>query len=245
MPCCAPAPSTSPHRDVRTGRRGRPARIQPARGGSAIRPWCRPRPNGAGCVQSATCRRLRRAGRPLVAAQQACPCLTGTSPPAPLTLHRSPPWPLDDQFFSADGTRACFRFVIHYHNTGTFYGHPPTGERGTMSETHAVRLRDGRISEQVVGDNNFSLPHQELVSWGMDFPRDTPDPVPVEYVRASTTEHTPGGFPEEVGYGYHWWVTTVGCHHAYFDAGYGGQYIFVVLDLDLVAVATARCALAP
>ena len=69
--------------------------------------------------------------------------------------------------------------------------------------------------------------------------------VPVEYVRASTTEHTPGGFPEEVGYGYHWWVTTVGWHHAYFAAGYGGQYIFVVSDLDLVAVTTARYDLAP
>ena len=49
---------------------------------------------------------------------------------------------LHDEFASADGTRACFRFVIHFHNTGPFYGNPPTGEQGTMSETHAVRLRD-------------------------------------------------------------------------------------------------------
>ena len=48
-----------------------------------------------------------------------------------------------------------------------------------MSETHAMRLRDGRVSEQAVGDNNFSLPRQELVSWDMDFPRDTPDSEPV------------------------------------------------------------------
>jgi 8-hydroxy-5-deazaflavin:NADPH oxidoreductase len=86
---------------------------------------------------------------------------------------------LHDQFFSADGERACFRFVIHFHNTGTFYGKPPTGERGTMSETHAVRLRDGKIVEQFVGDNNFAMPHQELIAWSMDFPRDTPDPNPV------------------------------------------------------------------
>jgi quinol monooxygenase YgiN len=83
---------------------------------------------------------------------------------------------LHDQFFSPDGTRACFRFVIHFENRGTFYGKPPTGERGTMSETHAVRMRDGRIVEQFVGDNNFSMPYQELVRWGMEFPRDTPDP---------------------------------------------------------------------
>jgi ketosteroid isomerase-like protein len=85
---------------------------------------------------------------------------------------------LHDEFGSADGSRACFRFVIHFHNTGPFYGNPPTGERGTMSETHAVRLRDGKIVEQFVGDNNFSMPHQELVTWGMDFPRETPDPYP-------------------------------------------------------------------
>jgi len=86
---------------------------------------------------------------------------------------------LHDHFASPDGTRLCFRFVIHFENTGVFYGQSPTGEQGTMSETHAVRLRDGRIVEQFVGDNNFSIPHQELVSWGLDFPRDTPDPNPV------------------------------------------------------------------
>jgi ketosteroid isomerase-like protein len=86
---------------------------------------------------------------------------------------------LHDEFYSADETRACFRFVIHFHNTGPFYGNAPTGEQGTMSETHAVRVRDGRIVEQFVGDNNFSMPHQELVTWKMDFPRDTPDPNPV------------------------------------------------------------------
>jgi hypothetical protein len=86
---------------------------------------------------------------------------------------------LHDEFSSGDGQRVCFRFVIHFHNTGPFYGNPPTGERGTMSETHAVRLRDGKIIEQIVGDNNFSMPYQELVAWQMDFPRDTPDPNPV------------------------------------------------------------------
>jgi predicted dinucleotide-binding enzyme/predicted ester cyclase len=85
---------------------------------------------------------------------------------------------LHDQFSSADGTRVCFRFVIHFHNTGSFYGKPPTGEHGTMSETHAVRLRDGKIVEQFVGDNNFAMPYQELVVWQMTFPRDTPDPNP-------------------------------------------------------------------
>ena len=85
---------------------------------------------------------------------------------------------LHDQFFSPEGSRACFRFVIHYANLGPFYGNPPTGEQGTMSETHAVRIRDGKIVEQFVGDNNFSMPYQELVTWGMDFPREKSDPSP-------------------------------------------------------------------
>jgi hypothetical protein len=97
---------------------------------------------------------------------------------------------LHDEFASADATRACFRFVIHFHNTGPFYGHAPTGEQGTMSETHAVRLRDGRIVEQFVGDNNFSMPHQELVTWGIDFPRDTPDPSPVLAEAAAEAQPT-------------------------------------------------------
>jgi 8-hydroxy-5-deazaflavin:NADPH oxidoreductase len=96
---------------------------------------------------------------------------------------------LHDQFSSADGQRACFRFVIHFHNTGAFYGNPPTGERGTMSETHAVRLLNGKIVEQFVGDNNFAMPYQELVAWQMDFPRDTPDPNP------AITEATTSGEP--------------------------------------------------
>ncbi|HEV2779266.1 MAG TPA: ester cyclase [Actinophytocola sp.] len=85
---------------------------------------------------------------------------------------------LHDEFYDPTGTRACFRFVLHWHNTGPFFGHPPTGDRGTMSETHAIRIEDGRIVEQWVGDNSFQLPYQELVQFGMDFPRDTPDPYP-------------------------------------------------------------------
>jgi quinol monooxygenase YgiN len=72
--------------------------------------------------------------------------------------------------------------AVETHESGpafNAYGNAPTGEQGTMSETHAVRLRDGRIVVQFVGDNNFSMPHQELVTWAMDFPRDTPDPSPV------------------------------------------------------------------
>jgi predicted ester cyclase len=85
---------------------------------------------------------------------------------------------LHDEFYSADGTRACWRIRLHYHNTGPFYGNPPTGEAGVMTEIHAVRISGGRITEHVVGDNAFHMPHQELVAWQMPFPEHTPDPAP-------------------------------------------------------------------
>ncbi len=85
---------------------------------------------------------------------------------------------LHDEFYSADGTRACWRIRLHYHNTGPFYGNPPTGETGVMTETHVVRLDGGRIVEQVVGDNSFHMPHQELVTWQMPYAQAIADPAP-------------------------------------------------------------------
>jgi ketosteroid isomerase-like protein len=85
---------------------------------------------------------------------------------------------LHDEFASADGTRVCWRVRLHFHNTAPFFGNPPTGERGVMSETHSITVRDGRIARFVVGDNLFVMPHQELVTWKMDFPAGTQDPDP-------------------------------------------------------------------
>jgi ketosteroid isomerase-like protein len=84
---------------------------------------------------------------------------------------------LHDEFYSADSTRACWRIRLHYRNTGPFYGNPPTGEAGVMTETHAVRISGGRITEHVVGDNTFHMPRQELVAWHMPYPERTPDPA--------------------------------------------------------------------
>lgn len=58
--------------------------------------------------------------------------------------------------------------------------------------------------------------------------------VPAEYVRASTQPQSAGGFPEAAKYGYLWWVTEQQGHRAFFAAGKGGQYIYVIPDLDLV-----------
>ena len=62
--------------------------------------------------------------------------------------------------------------------------------------------------------------------------------VPAQWVTESTRAHvSTGGYG--VGgddYGYHWWVTSADGHDAFVAAGFGGQLIEVVPDLDLVVV---------
>jgi CubicO group peptidase (beta-lactamase class C family) len=45
-------------------------------------------------------------------------------------------------------------------------------------------------------------------------------------------------------YGYGWWMRELGGHRAYYAWGFGGQYIFVVPDLDLVVVTTSSSTVA-
>jgi CubicO group peptidase (beta-lactamase class C family) len=45
-------------------------------------------------------------------------------------------------------------------------------------------------------------------------------------------------------YGYGWWVRDLGEHRAYYAWGFGGQYIFVIPDLELVVVTTSSSAVA-
>jgi hypothetical protein len=85
---------------------------------------------------------------------------------------------LFDQFASADGTRVAFRFGMRWHNTGTFFGNPPTGDRGTHAEFHSLRLAGGRIVEQVVTDISYGIPRYELTVWHRQYPTDTEDPAP-------------------------------------------------------------------
>ena len=63
--------------------------------------------------------------------------------------------------------------------------------------------------------------------------------VPAEWVQASTTKHmeTKGlmNAAEDDGYGYFWWIDSFGGYSAH---GYGGQYIFILPDLDMVVVFT-------
>ena len=62
--------------------------------------------------------------------------------------------------------------------------------------------------------------------------------VPETWVQESTHRHV--DLQGSSGYGYLWWVTTLGGHPAYYAAGFGGQYVIVVPDLDVVVAVASR-----
>ncbi len=63
--------------------------------------------------------------------------------------------------------------------------------------------------------------------------------VPAEWVRASLQPRVAS--PREFGrfYGYGWWLREMGDYQAYYAWGYGGQFIFLIPDLNLVVVTTS------
>ena len=62
--------------------------------------------------------------------------------------------------------------------------------------------------------------------------------VPRQWIAESTRAQVQSAGQTDVTeeYGYQWWVTTAAGHHAFAAAGYGGQLIEVVPDLDLIVV---------
>ncbi len=63
--------------------------------------------------------------------------------------------------------------------------------------------------------------------------------IPQEYIAASTQKQNNGGPPVNANFGYLWWIEQVQGRHAFFASGFGGKYIYVIPELDLVVVTTA------
>jgi CubicO group peptidase (beta-lactamase class C family) len=63
--------------------------------------------------------------------------------------------------------------------------------------------------------------------------------VSAEWVKASCTPRTVSRWDPGREYGYGWWIDEVGSHKACYAWGFGGQFIFVFRDLDLVVVTTS------
>jgi CubicO group peptidase (beta-lactamase class C family) len=58
--------------------------------------------------------------------------------------------------------------------------------------------------------------------------------IPRDYLVESLRPHSAGGPPGDAAYGYFWWVREQAQNGQVFAFGSGGQYIFVVPDVDLV-----------
>jgi CubicO group peptidase (beta-lactamase class C family) len=66
--------------------------------------------------------------------------------------------------------------------------------------------------------------------------------VPGAWVDESCTPRTVSRWDPGREYGYGWWIDEIGERRACFAWGFGGQYIFVVRDLEVVIVATSSTA---
>ena len=63
--------------------------------------------------------------------------------------------------------------------------------------------------------------------------------VPAEWVDTSCVPRTRSRYDPDREYGYGWWIQDIAGHRACFAWGFGGQYIMVFRELDLVIVVTS------
>jgi CubicO group peptidase (beta-lactamase class C family) len=89
-----------------------------------------------------------------------------------------------------------------------------------------------------IGWGELRMPPHDMVKIGFLYLNngewDGEQVVPAEWVAASTRAYIPATL--EDGYGYQWWITDLGY---YLALGYAGQFIFVVLEEDMVVAFTS------
>jgi CubicO group peptidase (beta-lactamase class C family) len=97
------------------------------------------------------------------------------------------------------------------------------------------------------GGNDMLLTPRQMLSFGELYLRHGRTPprqvVPRKWIEQS---FVPRGVSPISGnqYGYGWWMRELAGHQAYFAWGFGGQYIILVPDLDLVVVTTSASTVA-
>ena len=164
------------------------------------------------------------------------PVAAGPSPPVEEKLHEgfaSDPgttFAYDNGvalLLSAIITRATGRSTLEFAQENLF---GPLG----YDNVWWAESRDGYIQ----GDAGLMMTSREMMKFGLLYLDNGVwngrQLVPAEWVWESTRAHSPGGFPEERAYGYQWWIDTDSEYGAYFAAGFGGQYIYVVPELHHV-----------
>jgi CubicO group peptidase (beta-lactamase class C family) len=121
---------------------------------------------------------------------------------------------------------------------------PPTRAQDKAYEQASAAWETDPQGYQI-GFGWVKLPARDLAKFGYLYLNggrwDGRQVVPADYVQASTQPHSkpPPSVPAD-GYGYQWWTTSVASHRSFFAAGFAGQLIQVIPDLDLVVVLTSN-----
>jgi CubicO group peptidase (beta-lactamase class C family) len=92
------------------------------------------------------------------------------------------------------------------------------------------------------GGNDMLMTPRQMLAFGELYLNDGRaggrEVVPERWIEASFVARTQSRWSDQL-YGYGWWMREFAGHDAYFAWGYGGQYVFVLPDLDLVIVTTS------
>jgi CubicO group peptidase (beta-lactamase class C family) len=92
------------------------------------------------------------------------------------------------------------------------------------------------------GGNEMVLRPRELLAFGELYRNggrhDGRQIVPEDWIRASWTQRATSPFNGH-GYGLGWWMRSMRGYDVYFAWGYGGQYVFIVPQLELTVVTTS------
>ena len=89
-----------------------------------------------------------------------------------------------------------------------------------------------------IGWGHLELRPRELLRLGELYLAAGRPLLPEGFAEAATTAHHTGGPPENVPYGYLWWITEDCGYRSFFAGGYGGQYLTVIPELELLVVTT-------
>lgn len=109
--------------------------------------------------------------------------------------------------------------------------------RRRFEQAGFVWVDDGRGNS--IGASGLKLTARDMAKLGYLYLQDgrweERQIVPRGYVQASTRERVETGYGA-AGYGYLWWTREVDGYRAFYAWGYGGQFIYVIPELNLVAV---------
>jgi CubicO group peptidase (beta-lactamase class C family) len=109
-----------------------------------------------------------------------------------------------------------------------------------IPNTHWPADQDGN-SEAYSG---LVMPARELAKFGFLYLNggawDGRQIIPADYARASVDRNAAVPVPDDGLYGYLWWLVEDRGHQAFMAAGYGGQYVYIAPDLDLLVVMTGN-----